>query len=72
MKFEYFEGKFAMGITMIPETPKECAEMLRIAKNAKMQKPSIYFEFGGENPQLQIYLDKVKEQAQSNTVKPGK
>lgn len=70
MKFEYFEGKFGMEITMEPETPKECAELLRISANANSEKPQIYFSFESNNPRCAIYIQKRKESAQKNSIKP--
>jgi hypothetical protein len=71
MRFEYNENKWELGITMYPETTKEAAQMLRIAKNAKAVKPMIYFQFGGDDPYLGISLEKVKEEKQSNSLNPA-
>lgn len=70
MKFDYNENKWELGITLTPETPKEVAEMLRIAKNAKAVKPTIYFQFNEDAPYLQVSLEKVKEEKQSNSLGP--
>jgi len=70
MRFKYNENKWELGITMTPETPKEVAEMLRIAKNAKATKPLIYFQFNVDDPYLAISLEKISEVKQCNSVNP--
>jgi len=70
MKFEYYEGKWGMTITMTPETPKECAELLRISKNANSEKPHIFFEFSNDTPTCNIDIQKRKESVQVNSIKP--
>lgn len=71
MKIDYNENRWELRITMIPETPKEVAQMLRAAKNAKAVKPKIYFSFNGDEPALNISLEKVIEQVQSNSINPS-
>lgn len=71
MKFTYNENKWELGIAMIPETPKEFAEMLRIAKNAKAEKPSVYFSFSTDDPCLNISIAKVTENKQTNLIDPA-
>jgi hypothetical protein len=68
MKFEYWEGVGGLEIKMIPETPKEAAQLLRISKNAKAEKPSLYFSFSGDEPYCNIWLSKVKETVQHNSI----
>ena len=58
-------------ITMTPETPKEAAQLLRAAKNAKATKPLIYFQFNGDEPYLSLSIEKVTEQKQSNSINPA-
>ena len=71
MKFSYNENKWELGIVMTPETPAEFGEMLRIAKNAKAEKPSVYFSFSTDNPCLNISIAKVTEVKQTNFIDPS-
>ena len=71
MKFDYNENKWELGITMIPETPKEFAELLRISKNAKAEKPMIYFSFSTDNPYLTVSIAKVEATRQTNSIDPA-
>ena len=68
MRFEHHENKWGMSITMHPETPKEVAELLRISKNAKAEKPDIYFSFSTDDPYCNIHISKVKEGVQVNSI----
>lgn len=70
MKFDYWEGKHGMEVRMIPETPKEFAELLRISKNAKAEKPDIVFDFSSDNPRCNIFINKRHESNQIDTLKP--
>lgn len=71
MKFEYFENKWGMSIMLEPETPKEFAQVLRMSKNAKAEKPNIFFSFSDDKPVMSIDLAKVRENVQRNSIKPG-
>jgi hypothetical protein len=68
MIISYNENKWGMDINMTPETPKEVAELLRISKNAKAEKPTIYFSFSDDKPTCYISLNKVKENVQINSI----
>jgi hypothetical protein len=70
MKFDYNENKWELGITLIPETPKEFAELLRISRNAKAEKPVIYFSFSTDTPTCSISLAKVVPEKQTNSINP--
>ncbi len=71
MKFHYHESKWELAITLTPETPKEFAEMLRISRNAKAEKPQIYFSFSTDEPTCNISISKVQVQSQTNSINPS-
>lgn len=68
MKFQVNENKFFASVTMTPETPAEAATLLRISKNAKAQKPEIYFFFNDDKPYCNIRIPKLRETKQVNYV----
>lgn len=71
MKYEFFESKFCAGITLIPETLEETAQLLRISMNAKAEKPTIYTAFNpGQTIKTEITIHKVAERNQSNRINP--
>lgn len=71
MKFEFEEHLHGSWITLTPETPKEVAQLLRVAKNTKAQKPDIYFSFSTDIPNLSIGMMKIKESVQVMSIKPS-
>lgn len=71
MKYEFYETKFNAGITLIPETLEEAAQLLRISKNEKAEKPTIYTSFSpGQEIRTEISINKVAEKNQSNSINP--
>lgn len=71
MKFHYNENKWEFGVTLTPETPKEFAELLRISKNAKSEKPQMYFSFSTDEPTCNISIAKVVPEKQTNSINPS-
>ena len=70
MKLEYQEGKYGLEINLKPETPKEAAQLLRFANNAKAEKPDIWFNFSSDEPNLQITMNKKRPAVQWNSINP--
>lgn len=71
MKLEYFESQHGLQISMVPETPKEVAELARISLNAKAVKPEIYLNFSNETPSCNIWIKKLSPEKQTNSIRPG-
>ena len=72
MKIEFNEWQFGCEISLTPETTKEAAELLSVAKNAKAIKPVVSFRFSGNEPYLNVYLEKIKPSVQSNSIDNNK
>lgn len=68
MKIEFNEWQIGCEISLTPETTKEVAELLRVAKNAKAVKPVVSFRFSGNEPYLSVFLEKIKTSVQSNSI----
>lgn len=71
MKIEFIENKWGVDFIMTPESPAECAQVLRFANNAAAKKPSIYFTFSTDTPLCYVSLEKRKEIAQKNSISPN-
>ena len=63
MKVKFFEHDHAGEIQLTPETVEEVTALARFAKNAKAEKPSIYFSFSKE-PYLNLYMKKIDKTKQ--------
>lgn len=70
MKLEYSEDKNGLFIVLKPETPKEAAQLLRVANNAKAVKPDLWFNFSGDEPSLDINISKKRPGLQWNSINP--
>lgn len=70
MKIELKEGDYGVSIEVIPETVQECGILLRLANNAKREKPDIYFSFNKSNaaPYASIWLKKLNPMKQINSI----
>lgn len=68
MKLEYNESGYALELILIPETPKETAQILRFTNNARAEKPSIWFSFSGDEPKLEVIMEKKKLGNQINSI----
>ncbi len=68
MRIEFDENKFGANFTIHPETPAEVAQLLRLSRNAKAEKPDIYFSFSNDAPYCNIWMKKVKENVQRNSI----
>jgi hypothetical protein len=67
MKATISEHSSGLSITLNPESVKEYSQLLRYAKNAKKEKPSIYLSFRNE-AYLSIWLRKIKASVQKNSI----
>lgn len=68
MKIQFFENKHGIDISLSPETPAEMAQLARYAKNAKKEAPVVDLYFSSDHPNMSIWLKKVDEKKQSNTL----
>lgn len=68
MKILFSEWPEGCEIYLTPETTKEVAELLRVAKNAKATKPILRLRFNKDEPHFSIYLEKVKPSVQENYI----
>lgn len=68
MKIEFFENKQGIDINMEPETPAEMAQLARFAQNAKKEAPICNLYFNSDNPNMSIWLKKIDEKKQNNTL----
>jgi len=68
MKLEFTDTKYGNSIELKPETVEEVAKMFRLAKNAKRAPVEIHLSFSSDNPYLNIWIPKVKETVQINSV----
>lgn len=68
MKLSYWEGKTGLDIALIPETPTEVAELLRITLNAKRVPIALRFHIDGKEPQANIWIQKVTEGQQKTSL----
>jgi len=65
------ENEFGLDITMQPESVEEYLMLLRYAKNAKSEKPSVHLSFAN-HPYCYINLRKTKPTVQSNYISSKK
>jgi hypothetical protein len=70
MKLEYSENRWGLSIFLHPETPAEMAQLARVAKNAKAEKPLIYLNFSTSEHYLSLNINKINETKQSNSLGP--
>ena len=70
MKIAHFENKTGFEICLSPESMKEVTELLRIAKNAKKKPASIYISFSSDEPVLNVWIEKINEKRQYNSIRP--
>jgi hypothetical protein len=68
MRLEFNENDFMGSVTLTPETPRETAKLLRLAKNAKREPADIYMSFSGDEPYLNIAIYKRKRSVQINSL----
>mgnify|MGYP003500716759 FL=1 len=68
MKIEFFENKFGASFDIIPETPAEVAMIARIANNASSEPPDVRFYFSGDVPTGVVWIKKIKESVQKNSI----
>lgn len=66
MKFEFSENQYYTWVNLIPETPKEAAQLLRFTKSSKKEIPTISFRFSGEELSCGIEVKKVQASNQNN------
>jgi hypothetical protein len=67
MKISFNESKYGAEITFTPETPAEVAQLARMTRNAKAEKPSISL-YLTDSPTCHIWIKKVKEGRQINSM----
>ena len=72
MKFEFRENGNGLSLELRPETIEESNKLLRVANNAKAEKPSIYFSFSGDTPVFSLWIRKINEKNQTNSIRPYK
>lgn len=68
MKTKFEEGKWGCEIVLIPETPAETAQLLRVAKNTKREPAYISFSFFTDEPKLSVSMNKVNEGKQYDSI----
>lgn len=68
MKFEFFESKYGTNIRMVPDNLEEVSKLARSAKNTKKVAPDVRFSFDGDIPEMNVWIPKVKESVQSNSI----
>lgn len=68
MKFELHEGKHCLSITATPETAAEVAKLARFTKNSKRVPPNVYLSFSNDTPYMNIYMPKIDEKKQNNSI----
>lgn len=68
MKIEYRESEHGLQIELVPETPKEVAELFRFAKNVKAEKPCVSMYFASDSPRCSIWMKKLSASKQSKTI----
>lgn len=71
MILNFIENTHMGSIRLIPETPKEMAQLIRLCKNAKKQPVEMYFSFDGNDPDLHIWINKKNIMNQKNSFKAG-
>ncbi len=71
MKVEFNEWDTGIYIALVPESKNEVLELLRYSNNAKMEKPSIFFSFGTNEPRLSVQLKKIAKSKQENYISKG-
>lgn len=69
MKVEIFENEHGLSIDIQPETVEESNKLLRFANNVKSEKPSVVYYFSGNSPTLSVWMKKVKESVQVNSIR---
>ena len=50
MKLEFSQSDYSTEIMLYPETAEEMAQLLRMVKNSKAQKPELYLSFSSNQP----------------------
>jgi len=68
MKIEFFENMFGASFSLTPETPAEVAQVLRFTRNAKAEKPDVKVYFSSDQPTCNIWMRKVQEKSQVNSI----
>jgi hypothetical protein len=70
MKITFNEYEYGADFVLEPETPKEVAQLARIALNASSEKPNVYLSFNGETPICYIDIRKRKPSVQVKSISP--
>lgn len=70
MKVEFSDWDYGAEVLLTPETLKEIAGLLRIARNASSKKAEIYLSFRDDTPFCSIVIYKRKPSVQIKSVKP--
>jgi len=70
MKTTVYENENGLNLHIEPETIQEMAKLLRFAKNAKAEKPSVTMHFGNE-PVCTIWMGKITPSKQSSWIRPN-
>lgn len=68
MKIEFWEGAYGAEITLTPETPAEVAKIARLANNVSSQPADVRFYFSDDVPTGSVFIKKVKESVQKNSI----
>ena len=70
MKFSFSDYKHGGYIELIPEDPKEAAQLLRLTNNAKQEPMSISFNFDSDEPRCTLQFKKIDPKVQENYIHP--
>lgn len=62
MKFEFSESEYETSITLTPETADDMAQLIRMVKNSKADKPHLYLSFT-KNPWATISIKKLSDKS---------
>ena len=68
MRYEFSEWENGCELVLFPENVEEMAQLARVAKNTKAEKPSISLRFGKAAPSLNLFMRKIKPSVQSNEI----
>lgn len=68
MKIEFVETKYESCFTIYPETAAEVAQLYRMVKNSKSEKPYLYLQFNDtvdKKVYANVSMKKIKDTATS-------
>lgn len=71
MKITFIENNHASWFEMQPETAKEVAQLFRMVKNTKSEKPELYLTFGSnpnEDVSCNVLMRKLKPESNKTSV----